>query len=110
MSECIFCRIIDKQIPAKIVFEDEDMLVFHDIQPKAPVHLLLIPKKHIASLAHTEPEDALLLGKLLTKTRQLAEEAGLGNGYKVLINTGEGGGELHADDEPACKQFLRNSP
>ncbi len=93
MRECIFCRIIDKQIPAKIVFEDEDMLVFHDIQPKAPVHLLLIPKKHIASLAHTEPEDTLLLGKLLAKTRQLAEESGLSNGYKVLINTGEGGGQ-----------------
>ena len=93
MSECIFCRIIDKQIPAKIIFEDDDMLVFHDIQPKAPVHMLLIPKKHIASLAHAEPEDTLLLGKLLAKTRELAKESGLGNGYNVLINTGEGGGQ-----------------
>ncbi|WP_434777565.1 histidine triad nucleotide-binding protein [Neisseria sp. Ec49-e6-T10] len=93
MTDCIFCKIINKDIPAKIAYEDEEMLVFHDIQPKAAVHLLIIPKKHITSLAHTTAEDTLLLGKLLQKTAILAKEFGLTDGYKTQINTGIGGGQ-----------------
>ena len=93
MSDCIFCKIINQDIPSTILYEDEDMLAFRDIHPKTPVHLLLIPKKHIASLAQATEEDHLLLGKLLQKTASLAEEHGLNNGYKTLINTGEGGGQ-----------------
>ncbi len=93
MADCIFCKIIKREIPATILYEDEDMLVFPDIYPKAPVHLLVIPKKHIASLVHASTEDQLLLGKLLQKTATLAKEQGLADGYKTLINTGEGGGQ-----------------
>lgn len=93
MTDCIFCKIINKDIPAKIVYEDEEMLVFHDIQPKAAVHLLIIPKKHIVSLAHATAEDTLLLGKLIQKTAVLAKEFGLIDGYKTQINTGKSGGQ-----------------
>lgn len=93
MDDCIFCKIINRELPTTVLYEDDDMLVFPDLYPKSPVHLLLIPKKHIASLAHATEEDQLLLGKLLHKTQELAKQHGLQNGYKTLINTGEGGGQ-----------------
>ena len=64
-NDCLFCRIANKSLPAKLVYEDEDVVAFHDIYPKAPVHLLLIPKKHVATLADASEEDAALLGKLM---------------------------------------------
>lgn len=93
MSDCIFCKIVDKQIPASVVYEDENMLCFKDINPAAPVHLLLIPKVHFDSLAHAQPEHETLLGKMMLKVPQIAHDAGLKNGFKTQINTGRGGGQ-----------------
>lgn len=93
MDDCIFCKIVNKQIPASVVYEDDDMLCFKDIQPAAPVHLLLIPKVHLASLAHVQAEHEALLGKMMLKVPQLAAEQGLHAGFKTSINTGKGGGQ-----------------
>ncbi|EIC14069.1 histidine triad nucleotide-binding protein [Kingella kingae] len=93
MSDCIFCKIADKQIPASVVYEDEQMLCFKDINPAAPVHLLLIPKVHFDSLAHAQVEHETLLGKMMLRVPQIAANAGLTNGFKTQINTGKGGGQ-----------------
>lgn len=93
MTDCIFCKIIDRQIPAAIVYEDDDMLCFKDIRPSAPVHLLLIPKIHLDSLAHARPEHEALLGKMMIKVPQIAAEHKLHAGFRTQINTGEGGGQ-----------------
>ncbi|MDW7975140.1 MAG: histidine triad nucleotide-binding protein [Leptospiraceae bacterium] len=88
MQNCVFCHIVAKEIPARIVYEDEDLSAFHDINPQAPVHILVIPKKHIPSLAEIRPEDEGLLGKLLSKTSYIAKIAGVSeDGYRVVINT-----------------------
>jgi len=89
----IFKRIIDKEIPAEIVFEDDDCLAFRDINPQAPVHFLVIPKKEIVSLADAGDEDSALLGHLLLTARMLADEMRLANGYRVVINCGPDGGQ-----------------
>src|SRR5580693_8123000 len=91
--ECIFCKIVAGQIPAKKVKEDEHMLAFHDIDPKAPTHILLIPKKHLASLAHADPGDSALLGHLLIAAAEVAREQGLSKGYRVAVSTGPEGGQ-----------------
>ena len=93
MSQCIFCKIAAKEIPAGIVYEDDDMLCFKDINPAAPVHLLLIPKIHFDSLAHAEAGHETLLGKMMLNIPKIAQQAGLSNGFKTLINTGKGGGQ-----------------
>lgn len=93
MTDCIFCKIIDRQIPAAIVYEDDDMLCFKDIRPSAPVHLLLIPKIHLDSLAHARPEHEALLGKMMMKVPQIAAENKLNAGFRTQINTGAGGGQ-----------------
>ena len=91
--ECIFCRIVEGSIPSQKVWEDEQTLAFHDIDPKAPTHILVIPKKHVVSLAHAEPGDAALLGRLLLAAAEVAREQGLGKGYRVVISTGPEGGQ-----------------
>ncbi len=93
MEDCLFCRIARGDIPSRKVYEDDDVLAFRDINPKAPVHFLIIPKKHITSLAEAEPEDAPLLGKMLSLTRTLALQEGCRNGFRVIINTGRDGGQ-----------------
>src|SRR5262245_3208642 len=93
MSKTIFKRIIDKEIPAKLVYEDEQCLAFHDIGPQAPTHVLLIPKQEIASLASAADSDAALLGHLLIVARKLAEQLQLTGGYRVVINCGPDGGQ-----------------
>ena len=93
MSECIFCKIIAGQIPCKKVYEDDEVLAFHDIHPFARVHFMLIPKAHISSLADCGPEHESLLGRILTLAPRLAREQGLETGFKTLINTGRGGGQ-----------------
>ena len=93
MIDCIFCKIAAKEIPAGVVYEDDDMLCFKDINPAAPVHLLLIPKVHFDSLAHAQPEHEALLGRMMMKVPQIAADAGLSNGFKTQINTGKGGGQ-----------------
>ena len=89
---CIFCKIVAGQIPSRKVYEDEELLGFHDISPWAPVHFLLIPKEHVASLYDVEPEKhQALLGRMLALAPQLAREQGVTNGFRTLINTGADG-------------------
>jgi histidine triad (HIT) family protein len=92
-GKTIFQRIIDREIPADIVHEDDQSLAFRDINPQAPTHILIVPKKPIPRLATTEDADAAVLGHLLTVTRKLAEQNGLSNGYRVVINNGSDGGQ-----------------
>jgi len=92
MDECIFCRIAQKTVPSDIVYEDEDFLVFPDIRPKAPIHLLIIPKKHIASLKDVKQEDDELVKELLLIAKKVAEEKNI-KGYKLQMNVGRDGGQ-----------------
>ena len=88
MDNCIFCKIARGEIPSKKVYEDEEILGFRDINPQAPVHFMLMPKKHIASLADATMEDAGMLGRLLALSGRLAREQGSPDGYRTIINTG----------------------
>ena len=88
MDNCIFCKIARGEIPSKKIYEDEEILGFHDINPQAPVHFMLMPKKHIASLADATMEDAGMLGRLLALSGRLAREQGSPDGYRTIINTG----------------------
>jgi len=88
VSDCIFCKIVDGKIPAQKVYEDEDILAFNDINPARPVHVLVIPKKHITSLATVNADDTPLLGKMLAKANEIAVEQGSPDGFRVIINTG----------------------
>ena len=93
MSDCIFCKIVAGQIPSKKIYEDDDVLVFHDIHPVAPVHFMLIPKQHVASLADCEESHRDILGRMLLLAPRLAKEQGLKDGFRTVINTGPGGGQ-----------------
>lgn len=90
---CIFCKIIDGSIPSTAVYQDEQCYAFADLHPQAPVHVLVVPREHIASLADGIEVDRALLGHLLWATAQIARAKGLGKGYRVVINTGEDGGQ-----------------
>ncbi len=90
---CIFCKIIAGQIASKKAYEDEELLAFHDIHPWAPVHVLVIPKDHIATLSDTGPEHTALLGRMLGLAPRLMNELGVSNGFRTLINTGRDGGQ-----------------
>ena len=89
MADCIFCMIAEKQIPSNIAYEDEKILAFHDLEPQAPVHVLLIPKKHITCLDDVKEEDQELMGYIMFKIHEIAETLGLENGYRVVSNNGE---------------------
>jgi histidine triad (HIT) family protein len=94
VSDCIFCRIARHEAPADVVFEDGDLLAFRDIDPKAPVHILLIPKKHIESLETVGAEDQALFGKMVVAARDLARKEGVApDGYRLVINTNRGAGQ-----------------
>ncbi len=94
MSEnCIFCKIAADQIPCRKIYEDDDVLVFHDIHPVAPVHFMLIPKVHVASLDDCDESHRDVLGKILILAPRLAREQGLKDGFRTVINTGKGGGQ-----------------
>jgi len=88
VQDCIFCKIVRGEIPSRKVYEDNEILGFHDINPQAPVHFMLIPKKHIASLGDAKSEDAGVLGRMLAMTGRLAREQGSSDGYRTIINTG----------------------
>ncbi|MBK6603476.1 MAG: histidine triad nucleotide-binding protein [Betaproteobacteria bacterium] len=88
MQDCIFCKIVRGEIPSKKAYEDDEVLAFHDIQPAAPVHLLVVPKRHIASLADAGEADAALLGRMMALTGRLARENGSPDGYRTIVNTG----------------------
>lgn len=92
-ADCLFCKIVAGNIPAKRVYEDELCLSFADIHPQAPTHLLIVPKEHIASTAHAEEKHAALLGHLVAKAAEVARGAGLHRGYRIVINTGADGGQ-----------------
>jgi histidine triad (HIT) family protein len=89
VSDCIFCKIAAGAIPAARVYEDEQLLAFSDIAPQRPVHILVIPKKHITSLATVSADDAPLLGQMLAKAHEIALAQGSPAGFRVIINTGE---------------------
>ena len=89
MSDCIFCKFAAGAIPAARVYEDEQLLAFKDIAPQRPVHILVIPKKHITSLATVNADDAPLLGQMLAKAHEIALAQGSPAGFRVIINTGE---------------------
>jgi histidine triad (HIT) family protein len=94
MSDCLFCRICNGQIPAAITFRDDDVLAFKDINPKAPFHQLVIPTRHLASLATADEKDAALLGKLMLVGARLARESGQAEGgFRVVINAGADAGQ-----------------
>ncbi|MES2771889.1 MAG: histidine triad nucleotide-binding protein [Pseudomonadota bacterium] len=116
MDNCLFCKIARAEIPARKVYEDDQLLAFHDIAPQRPVHILLIPKRHISSLATTVAEDALLLGKMLVLANQLAVEQGSPDGFRLIINNGRIGQQevqhLHAHivggSQPLGAMLLKN--
>lgn len=95
MSEsCLFCRITRGEIPANVAHQDEEILAFHDIDPRAPVHVLIVPRKHIAGVNHTGPTDAETLGRLFQVARELARELGVADsGYRLVVNSGADAGQ-----------------
>ena len=94
MEDCIFCKIIKKEIPSNIVYEDNEIIAFKDIQPAAPIHILVIPKKHIPSLVELQKEDEAVIGKIYTVINKIAEEQGVKEkGYRVIANCGKDGGQ-----------------
>ncbi len=94
MSECIFCKIANKIAPAKIVYEDEKVIAFPDINPKAPIHILIIPKKHIPSVNHLEGKDSELIGKLFLVAQKLAKKYEIDkSGYRLIFNVGKDAGQ-----------------
>lgn len=91
MDNCIFCKIAKKEIPCNFIMENDDVVAFHDLNPQAPVHALIIPKKHFASL--DEATDTDVLGKLLASTKEVAEKLNIKGAYRTVINTGEMAGQ-----------------
>lgn len=94
MNDCLFCKIIKKEIPSTIVYEDDEILAFKDIHPVAPVHILVIPKKHISSLVDLKPEDEALIGRIYSIINKIAKQENVfESGFRVIVNCGEDGGQ-----------------
>lgn len=93
MSDCLFCKIIAGQIPTKKVYEDEKVFAFEDIQPQAPTHFLIVPKRHIVGLKEAQPEDAELLGHCQLAAAKIARERGIEDGYRTVYNVGPRAGQ-----------------
>jgi histidine triad (HIT) family protein len=91
MSDCIFCKIVEGRIPSRKVYEDDEILAFHDINPMAPVHFMIIPKQHVDSLATCGPEHAPVLGRMMAIAGRLAREQGAADGFRTIVNTGRVG-------------------
>ncbi len=91
MQDCIFCKLASGEIPTNKVYEDDTIFCFHDAEPQAPVHVLIIPKKHVASLDDVTAEDEKMLGHIMLKVQDIAKELGLDNGYRLVNNCGEDG-------------------
>lgn len=92
-ASCLFCRIVQGQLPSRRVYEDEELVVFHDIHPAAPVHLLIVPRLHLDSLISAENGHQALLGKMLLLAPRLAREQGASDGFRLIVNNGTGGGQ-----------------
>ena len=90
---CIFCKIVRGEIPSRKVYEDEDVLAFHDVNPRAPVHFMLVPKHHVATLYDVDEDDAPAFGKIMTLAGRLAREQGANDGFRIIINTGRVGNQ-----------------
>ncbi|RLC91275.1 MAG: histidine triad nucleotide-binding protein [Chloroflexi bacterium] len=93
MNDCIFCRIARGEAPASIVYQDDDVTAFRDLHPQAPVHILIVPNRHIVGVAQVGPEDAALLGKLFVVASRLAEQENIVNGYRLVVNNGPQAGQ-----------------
>ena len=93
VNDCLFCRVIAKEIPAKFEYENDSLVAIQDINPKAPVHLLVIPKKHIARVSDLEEKDRLLMGELIICTKKLAAEKKLEEGFRIVFNNGPKAGQ-----------------
>jgi histidine triad (HIT) family protein len=94
-ADCVFCRIVARQTPADIEYEDDEVLAFKDIYPKAPIHLLIVPKRHIESIARLAPEDTAVVGRCIQAARHLGEKTGYGErGFRVSCNVGPEGGQV----------------
>ena len=94
MEDCLFCKISKGEIPSNKVYEDEEIMAFYDINPAAPIHILVIPKRHITSLAEIEKKDEVLIGKIYSVINQIAEEKGFKQeGFRVIVNCGKNGGQ-----------------
>lgn len=91
MTDCIFCKIVEGKIPSRKVYEDDEVLAFHDINPMAPVHFMIIPKMHVDSLATCGPEHAPVLGRIMAIAGRLAREQGATDGFRTIVNTGRVG-------------------
>ena len=113
-QDCIFCRIVRGEIPSRKVYEDDDVLAFHDLSPQAPVHFMLIPKRHLPSLAQATDADTAVLGKIMVLTGKLAREQGSPDGYRTIINTGRVGNQevmhLHVHVLGGSERFGRMMP
>ena len=95
MEDCIFCKIAEEKVPAEVIYRDEQFVVFKDINPKAPIHLLFIPKKHIVSVNHIKEDERVLIGELFLLAQKIAKEQKIADkGYKLVFNVGRGGGQL----------------
>lgn len=92
-DDCLFCKIARGEIPSQKLYENDEVLAFHDIHPVAPVHFMLIPKLHLASLLEADEQHSALLGRMLLLAPKLAKEQGLNNGFRTVINSGKGGGQ-----------------
>ena len=118
MSDCIFCRIVRGEIPARKAYEDEEILAFHDINPITPVHFMIIPKLHIPSLMDADSSHQAVLGRILAKAGEIARAQGLNDGFRTIINTGRIGNQevyhLHVHvlggPEPLGSMVKRRAP
>ena len=93
MEDCLFCRIIDKKLPAKFAYEDDTLVAIHDVHPQAPVHVLVISKKHIARVSQAEEPDGALLGRMVLAAARIAREQKIEKGYRLVINNGSEAGQ-----------------
>ena len=94
MSDCLFCKILDGEVPADVVYENDTVLAFRDINPQAPTHILIIPRQHISTIDDIDPEHELMVGRLFSAAKEIAAEEGLSEkGYRVVMNCGEGAGQ-----------------
>jgi len=93
MKDCLFCKIIKGEIPTEFLYQDENVVAFHDLHPKAPVHILIVPKKHIDKLQDISDNDKELLGQLLLAAKKIAGQEEIGEGFKIVINCGQKGGQ-----------------
>jgi histidine triad (HIT) family protein len=93
MEDCVFCKIINKELPSKIEYEDDDLIVFQNIAPLAPVHVLVVPKKHIVNLLEINESDKELMGKIVLTTKMMAEKLGISKAFRVAVANGENAGQ-----------------